>query len=71
MSAADLLEFLQKEQRQVVTIEEALRLISKYEVDPVGRVMCVSAWSSIYRVKLHILQQFCLSFVQQQRRINR
>uniref|UniRef100_A0A7N6BUM2 Phosphoinositide phospholipase C n=1 Tax=Anabas testudineus TaxID=64144 RepID=A0A7N6BUM2_ANATE len=31
MSAADLLEFLQKEQRQVVTIEEALRLISKYE----------------------------------------
>ena len=36
MSAQDLLNFLLNEQREVATLEDALRLIEKYELDDSG-----------------------------------
>lgn len=36
MSARDLLNFLLNEQREQVSMEDALRLIEKYEVDETG-----------------------------------
>lgn len=39
MSAEDLLRFLQGEQRELVTTEDAGNLIKKYEVDPAGRMV--------------------------------
>lgn len=39
MSTADLLKFLLTEQKERMTMDEALMLIRKYEVDPIGRVM--------------------------------
>ncbi|XP_029002923.1 1-phosphatidylinositol 4,5-bisphosphate phosphodiesterase delta-1a isoform X2 [Betta splendens] len=37
MSAADLLSFLQNEQRELVTMDYAMNLIKKYEVDPAAK----------------------------------
>lgn len=38
MSTRDLLNFLLNEQREQVSMEDALKLIEKYEVDGTGRV---------------------------------
>lgn len=38
ISARDLLNFLLNEQREQVPMENALKLIEKYEVDETGRV---------------------------------
>lgn len=38
MSTTDLLKFLMNEQREKVTVEDANRLIEKYEVDETGTV---------------------------------
>lgn len=38
MSARDLLNFLLNEQREQVSMQDALKLIEKYEVDETGRV---------------------------------
>lgn len=37
MSAGDLLNFLLNEQREQVSMEDALKLIKKYEMDGTGR----------------------------------
>lgn len=38
MSSKDLLNFLLNEQREQVTLHDAVRLIEKYEVDQTGRL---------------------------------
>ncbi len=42
MSAADLLNFLLKEQREDVSQNDALQLIEKYELDENGNASCLS-----------------------------
>lgn len=42
MSPEDLLRFLLTEQKENVTMEDAVELIQKYEVDPSGRLPAVS-----------------------------
>lgn len=39
MSAGDLLKFLQEEQREAVSLEDALKLINKYEPDLTGKTL--------------------------------
>ena len=43
MSAKDLLNFLRNEQREPATMEDAFKLIEKYEVDATGRFKTQSA----------------------------
>lgn len=72
MSAADVLKFLQAEQRENVTTGDALRLIEKYEMDPIGRDMCVCLYFSVL-FKLdtsHHTDHVCLSSAHQQSRVN-
>lgn len=40
MSSKDLLNFLLNEQREEATLQDAVRLIDKYEVDQTGKLHC-------------------------------
>ena len=54
MSTSDLLNFLLNEQREQVTMEDALKLIEKYEVDGTGRFYATLHSIERLRVRFHI-----------------